>query len=277
MIRFNSVSKSFEDGTIAVEAVDLNVAKGQFCVFLGPSGAGKSTLLRMVNGMITPTSGNVIFQGEPVNKKSLKFIQQRIGMIHQQLHLIPRLSVLNNVLSGVLPVYPTWKSLLYYFPQVYKRKACKLLRQVELEEKHLYRRVSSLSGGQQQRVAIAKAFMLEPDVVLADEPVASLDPVISRNVLRLLKIASQEHNSSVLCSLHQVELALEFADHIIGLRKGKVVFKGDPEDLTPDILDDIYDGEPGAIQTSMATESFKNLILRRTLLDPSIKVEVMVS
>jgi len=277
VLKFNSVRKTYNENIVAVDNVSLDIPKGEFCVILGPSGAGKSTLLRLANGMSMPDEGSVEFDGKKVNKKNLKFIQPRIGMIHQQLHLVQRLSVLNNVLSGTLPLVSTWLSMFRCFSLQYKRKACSLLEQVELEEVHLYRRASHLSGGQQQRVAIARAFILEPDLVLADEPVASLDPVISRGVLRLLKKASRQHNSTVLCSLHQVEYALEIADRVIGLQKGRIVFDGAPEELTSDVLGMIYDNVPGTEDESMVKESFSDLIFRRTLLDPSVKVEVLVS
>ena len=257
--------------------MSLEIPKGEFCVLLGPSGAGKTTFLRLINGMIEPTEGEISLDEKPIIQKTLKSIRRNIGMIHQQLYLVQRLSVLNNVMSGALPVIPTYRSVLRYLPVRYKRKACHLLEQVELEEKHLHRRVSSLSGGQQQRVAIARAFILDPDLVLADEPVASLDPVISRSILRLIKSASHKQGSTVLCSLHQVELAMEIADRIIGFQKGKVVYDGKPEDLTADILDMIYEGVPGTEPASMATESFRNLVLRHALIDPSVRVEVLVS
>ena len=277
MLKFISVSQIYNENIVALDNVSLDIPKGQFCVILGPSGAGKSTLLRLANGMSMPKEGNVEFDGIKESKKNLKFIQHRIGMIHQQLHLVQRLSVLNNVLSGTLPLVSTWLSMFRIFSVQYKRKACSLLEQVELEEKHLYRRASHLSGGQQQRVAIARSFILDPDLVLADEPVASLDPVSSRSILSLLKKASRQHNSTVLCSLHQVEYALEIADRIIGLQKGRIVFDGVPEELTADVLGMIYESAPGTEYESMVKESFSDLILRRTLLDPAVKVEMLVS
>lgn len=243
MLNFKQVSRVFGDGTRAIDNVDLDIPKGEFCILLGPSGAGKSTLMGMINGMVTPSQGNVVFNGEVVSRFNMKKIQQRVGMIHQQLHLVPRLSVLHNVLSGVLPRTTSWRSLFKAFPVSDMRKACRLLEEVELEEKHIHRRASELSGGQQQRVAIARAFMMEPDVVLADEPVASLDPNVSRSVLGLLKRAARQHNATVLCSLHQVEYALEFADRIIGLRNGKLIYNGSPALLSDDILEKLYKGE----------------------------------
>lgn len=277
MLQFLSVNKVFNGSVVAIDGVSLEVPRGEFCVLLGPSGSGKSTLLKMVNGICEPTDGKVVFDREIITQRALKSLRSRISMIHQQLNLVDRLSVISNILSGALPMIPTWRSMLGLFPLEYKRKACSLLEQVDLEEEHLYRRTSSLSGGQKQRVAIARAFILDPDVVLADEPVASLDPVISRSILWLLKQASRQRGSTVLCSLHQVELALEVADRVIGLKKGKLVYDGPPESLTANVLDMIYEGTPGSESVTMAAESFKNLILRRTLVDPAVKVEFVVS
>ena len=245
MLNFRQVSHVFPDGTRAVDDVSLSIPKGQFCVLLGPSGAGKSTLLNVVNGLIQPSSGEAIFDGVPINKKSLLPVRKRTGMIHQQLHLVPRLTVLHNVLSGLLPVTPTLKVFFKSFPLDQQRSACRLLEEVELEEKQIYRRASELSGGEQQRVAIARAFINKPNVVLADEPVASLDPTVSRHVLTLLKEASEARGTTVLCSLHQVEFAIEFADRIIALNNGSVVFDDIPQALTSDRLHQIYGGNKG--------------------------------
>ncbi|WP_288355736.1 phosphonate ABC transporter ATP-binding protein [uncultured Cycloclasticus sp.] len=243
MLTFKSTSVIYGDGTKAVDNIDLTINKGEFCVLLGPSGAGKSTLMGLLNGLVTPTSGQIALDGVVMNKKTKRQIQQKISMIHQQLHLVPRLKVLHNVLMGKLFAVPTLLSLLKVFKKDDQQRACMLLQEVDLEEKHLYRRASNLSGGQQQRVAIARAFMSEPQVVLADEPVASLDPMVSRQVLTSLKAASRNHNATVLCSLHQVEYALEFADRIIAMKKGQVVFSGRPDELDEQSLKDIYGDE----------------------------------
>jgi phosphonate transport system ATP-binding protein len=227
-LRFIDVRKTFAADAVAVDGVSFDVPRGQFCVVLGSSGAGKSTLLRLVNGMIEPTDGAVEFDGLAVKRKSLPRIQPRIGMVHQQFNLVPRLSVLNNVLAGALPKISNVRALLGVFPEPLRRRACRLLAEVGLGEEHLYRRAANLSGGQQQRVAIARAFILEPSLVLADEPVASLDPETSRVILQLLRDESRRHDSTVLCSLHQVELAAEFADRIVGMSQGRVVFDGPP-------------------------------------------------
>ena len=208
MLKFNAVSRIYGDGTLAVDNVSLAIEKGEFCVLLGPSGAGKSSLMNMVNGVIEPTSGNVSIGDIEFNRKNRSELQRRVGMIHQQLHLVPRLSVLHNVLASVLPQTGMLRTLFKSFPTEEQRRACQLLSEVGLEEKHLYRRASDLSGGQQQRVAIARAFMSMPEVVLADEPVASLDPAMSRSVLNSLKTAAKQHGATVVCTLHQVEYAV---------------------------------------------------------------------
>jgi phosphonate transport system ATP-binding protein len=241
MLKFDAVSRVYEDGTRAVDEVSLEVEKGEFCVLLGPSGAGKSTLMNMVNGVVIPSSGKLYVGDLELTRKSCSLIQRRVGMIHQQLHLVPRLNVLHNVLSGRLPDIGFWRSLLKSFPKEDQRKACQLLYEVGMEEKHLYRRASALSGGQQQRVAIARAFLSNPELVLADEPVASLDPAMSRSVLDSLKRAAKHHHVTVVCTLHQIEYALEFADRIIALRKGKVFFDGHPEAMNRDTQVELYE------------------------------------
>jgi phosphonate transport system ATP-binding protein len=170
-------------------------------------------------------------------------------MIHQQLHLVPRLSVLHNVLAGLLPEVGFWKSIIKSYPSKDQLRAFELLYEVGLEEKHLKRRASELSGGQQQRVAIARAFISQPDVVIADEPVASLDPAMSRSVLESLKSAARHHNATVICALHQLEYALEFADRIIALRKGKVFFDGKPSELDKPMQDNLYEFEKQSHKT----------------------------
>ncbi len=240
MLNFKSVSRVYDDGTKAVDNVSLHIRQGEFCVLLGPSGAGKSTLMNMVNGVVVPTSGELTLGDLPLNKKHLKPIQRRIGMVHQQLHLVPRLSVLHNVLAGLLPEVGFWRSLIKSFPKAEQLRAFELLNEVGLEERHLTRRASALSGGQQQRVAIARAFISKPDVVLADEPVASLDPAMSRSVLESLKSAAKHHGVTVLCTLHQMEYALEFADRIVALRHGKVFFDGHPREMDAKAQEMLY-------------------------------------
>jgi phosphonate transport system ATP-binding protein len=244
MLRFDSVGMHYPDGTVALKTVSLDIPPGQFCVVLGASGAGKSTLLRMANGLVRPSSGQVHVGGERVAPGSLATIRPCIGMIHQQFNLVLRASVATNVLSGALPELPLWRALAGLFPEATRRRACELLESVGLQEHHLQRRASELSGGQQQRVGIARAFMLAPPLVLADEPVASLDPQASREVLDLLRQQAAERRTTVLCSLHQVALAREFADRIVALRGGVLVFDGPPQDFDAAAAEALY-GNPG--------------------------------
>ncbi|MBO1015116.1 phosphonate ABC transporter ATP-binding protein [Achromobacter sp. SD115] len=226
MLRYDAVGMRYADGTTALNSVSLQVPRGQFCVILGASGAGKSTLLRMANGLTTPTQGDVWVDGTQVQPSTLAAVRPGIGMVHQHFNLVSRATVATNVLSGALPGLPAWRTYLMRFPAELRERACRLVREVGLQPEHLQRRVSELSGGQQQRVGIARAFMLAPALLLADEPVASLDPRISRDILALLRNQARERSATVLCSLHQVDLAREFADRIVALRHGVMVFDG---------------------------------------------------
>jgi phosphonate transport system ATP-binding protein len=258
MLRFLEVTKTYPGGLTAVDHVSLDVPRGQFCVVLGPSGAGKSTLLRSVNGLTAITSGTLQVGGVVLGARTLQQVRAEVAMVHQQFHLVGRLSVLTNVLTGTLPRVSTLRSLAGFFPDEYRRKACRLLADVGLEEEHLYRRASQLSGGQQQRVAIARAFILDPKVVLADEPVASLDQTSSLTIMHLLRKTSAQRGTTVLCSLHQVELARRFADRVVGMRRGRTVFDGPPDRLDAAALARIYDHDrhaldvPGAAGTPRA-------------------------
>jgi phosphonate transport system ATP-binding protein len=242
MIEFHHLGKSWPDGTRALSEVSLKVPRGQFCVVLGPSGAGKSTLLRAVNGLMRPTKGRLMIDGIELNADTERALRQRVAMIHQHFNLTLRMSVAGNVLAGLLPVVSTGRALLGWFTPEHRAKACTLLERVGLDPRHLRRRAGELSGGQQQRVGIARAFMLDPEVVLADEPVASLDPKISRDILTLVREAARERNTTVLCSLHQVDLAREFGDRIVGMRDGRVVFDGTPAEFTDERVQQLYAG-----------------------------------
>lgn len=240
MIRFQSFSKVWPDGTRALDAIDLAIPKGQFCVILGPSGAGKSTLLRAINGLTSPSSGRVLIDGVEFNSRTQSTLRRRIGMIHQHFNLTLRMSVAGNVLAGALPKVSMARALSGWFDAEQRRRACALLERVGLAPEHLMRRAGELSGGQQQRVGVARAFMLDPDIVLADEPVASLDPKIARDILALIRDAAAERGATVVCSLHQVDLAREFGQRIVGLRSGRIVFDGTPEQFTQARFDELY-------------------------------------
>ena len=236
----------FEDrrGTIviALDGVTLNINKGEFIGVIGPSGAGKSTLLRLLNRTIEPTAGKIYVDGRDVTHiqgKELLQLRRKIGFIFQQFNLIKSLSVLQNVLNGRLAVTSTLPSLLGIFRQEEKLKAEEALMDVGLEEK-VRSRAADLSGGQQQRVAIARALAQEPEAILADEPTASLDPVLAESILSLLQEINQERNITIIANLHSVELSRRYAGRIIGLRTGQVVFDGSPTEITEETIRTIY-------------------------------------
>ncbi len=242
MLRFDNVTKRYPDGTEAIRDFSLHVPRGQFCVLLGPSGAGKSTLLRLLNGLTRPSAGEVALAGETLTDRTLPRLRRKVATVHQQFNLTPRLSVALNVLAGALPQVPWWRAALAWFPAPLRAKACHLLAEVGLTPEHLPRRVSELSGGQQQRVGIARAFMMDPAVLLVDEPVASLDPRIARGILQLLRRQSRAHGATVLCSLHQPELAREFGDRIVAVSHGRLVFDGAPHEFTDPVCENLYHG-----------------------------------
>src|SRR5580704_11680866 len=241
MLRLLDVAVTYPNGVAAVMPTSIDVPKGQFLVLLGPSGAGKSTLLRCLNGLVKPTRGDVIVEGRGSifqSNRALREHRRRTGMIFQQHHLIGRLSALQNVLLGRVAAHHLLRSLLP-LPRADRRIALQALERVGLLERALDR-ADQLSGGQQQRVGIARAMAQRPQLVLADEPVASLDPAAGEKVLADLHRICREDGISAVVSLHQVELARRFADHIIGLANGRIVFEGAASQLDTSILDQIY-------------------------------------
>lgn len=233
MLEFKNLSKTYDDGTQALKDVSFSVEPGEFLVVIGLSGSGKSTLLRCTNRLIEPTDGTVVWDGQDITNAdpvSLRTIRRRIGMIFQHFNLVKRLSVLNNVLSGRLGYLDTWKSMLYRFDKTDRDNAMRALERVGLTEQ-AYKRASELSGGQQQRVGIARALMQEPKILLADEPVASLDPVLAHTILGYLERLNTEDGITVICSLHYLDLVQRYATKVIGLRDGKVVYRGTGEDI----------------------------------------------
>ena len=250
MVSLKDVSKTYT-GTGVTEAlknVSIDVREGEFLVILGPSGAGKSTLMRCINRLVGPTSGRIIVDGQEVTnrRRELRAVCRKVGMVFQQFNLVKRLSVLMNVLSGRLAYHTFWRSLAYSFDKEDKRIAIECLVRINMDHK-AFQRADTLSGGEQQRVAIARALAQQPKVILADEPVASLDPKIARQVLTYLKQIADELGITVLCNLHQVEYAREYAERVVGLSRGELVFDGPSGQLTDDILRQIYyrDSEAG--------------------------------
>ncbi|MES2957617.1 MAG: phosphonate ABC transporter ATP-binding protein [Pseudomonadota bacterium] len=242
MIKIRGLTKRYGEFD-ALKGIDLDVAPGEFLVVLGPSGAGKSTLLRCINRLAEPTRGDIHVDGQLATSDAanLRKLRRKVAMIFQHYNVVPRLSVQKNVLTGRLGAVPSLLSWLQVFPRADIAIAQECLRRVELEEKAGLR-TDTLSGGQKQRVGIARALAQQPKVILADEPVASLDPKTSRTVLTYLKQASRELGITVVCNLHQIEYAREFGERIVGVSAGRIVFEGGPSQLTDDVLQRIYPG-----------------------------------
>lgn len=232
--------------TPALDHVSLQLKQGEFIGIIGSSGAGKSTLIRCINLLVKPASGRIVWDGielTRMSEKELRHIRTSIGMIFQQFNLVPRLTVLTNVLLGVLGSRSSWKNWLGYFSRDERELALQSLEQVGLTS-YIGRRVEHLSGGQQQRVAIARLLMQKPKIILGDEPVASLDPVISRSIMDSLLQIHRRNKLITVINLHDIELAKQYATRIIGLSHGKVVFDGSPSEVTFEIQQLIYQDIP---------------------------------
>lgn len=243
VIEFKDVKKVYPNGTVGLKNINLSLYEGEFVVVVGLSGAGKSTLLRTVNRMHDITSGDLLIEGQSIvnlKGKALRNLRRKIGMIFQGFNLVKRASVQRNVLSGRVGYYPTWKSVLGLFSKEDKQKAVEALKRVNMASK-IYTRADELSGGQQQRVAIARTFMQDPTIILADEPIASLDPKTTKSVMDDLKQLNKDFNMTVLANLHSVDLALEYADRIIGLRAGELVYDKPISEVSRSDFDSIYD------------------------------------
>lgn len=240
MITIQGLSKSY-GGRSVLKSVDLSVRAGEFLVVLGPSGAGKSTMLRCINGLVHPDAGKVMIDGKEYHAEGRGERRRAVGMIFQHHNLVRRLPVLKNVLVGRMSGLSSLLALLQLFPSRDVEIAMQCLERVELGHKALSR-ADQLSGGEQQRAGIARALAQEPAVILADEPVASLDPKTSRIVLGYLKRICKEANIAVICNLHQIDYAIEFGERVVGLQGGSVVFDGVPSALTADVIHRIYPG-----------------------------------
>ncbi|GGN60128.1 MULTISPECIES: phosphonate ABC transporter ATP-binding protein [Oceanobacillus] len=252
MIEFIDVGKTYSNNMKALEDINLRIEKGEFVAVIGPSGAGKSTLLRCINRMHDISEGKLIVDGVEVNSlkgKEIRKFRQRIGMIFQSYNLVTRISVIKNVLVSFAPKLPYWRKVLGLYTKEHKVKALTALDQVGILDK-AYVRVDQLSGGQQQRVALARTLAQNPDIILADEPIASLDPVTAKQVMDDFTKINRETNISVIINIHHVEIALEYADRIIGIRKGKIVYDGKAEDLTEENLNYIYKGQTEELQSN---------------------------
>ncbi len=246
-VQLNNVTKDFGGGVLGLDDVTLGLKTGGITVLLGLSGSGKSTLLRHINGLQAPTTGSIRVLGQEVSglrEKALRGLRRDVGVIFQNFNLVGPMSVLENVCTGRLGSLRGPRLSLMMYPREVRREALAKLDRVGLADR-AYQRADTLSGGQQQRVAIARALMQNPKILLADEPVASLDPVSSRDVINLLRQISEEDNLTVISSLHQVQLAIDFADRIVGLRSGKVVLDQPTDGLSAEEASRIYSSVSG--------------------------------
>lgn len=245
LLVIENLTKSYDGVTNALDNANITVRRGEFVSLIGSSGAGKSTLLRCINRLVKPTSGTVVFDGSNIccaRGQKLRHARRRISMVFQHYNLVHRSSVIENVLQGRLGYKRPLEGSLGIYTDEEKQQAVDLLKLVGLDC-CTYMRADQLSGGQQQRVGIARAFLQDPLLILADEPIASLDPKSSRIVMEHLRWGADERGIAVLASLHQVEYAKEFSDRIVGIRHGKVVFDGTPDELDDAMIASIYDGD----------------------------------
>ena len=239
MLEINDLKKTFENGSPALKGVNLKINKGEFVSILGPSGSGKTTLLRTINGLETSSGGEIYFDDKEINNNNISDVQKKTGMIFQEFNLVNNLSAINNVLTGLLNSSNKFFSLFYLFSKKQKIEALRSLETVGLLEKS-YSRSDELSGGQRQRVGIARAIIKRPLLLLADEPVASLDPKAANLILSLLKKINEEYGTTILCNLHQVDLAKKYSDRLVGLLDGKIIFDEKSENINKSILEKIY-------------------------------------
>ena len=255
ILEIKGLHKSYGDSVQVLRGISLKVEQGEFLGLIGLSGAGKSTLLRCLNRLIEPTSGEIlfpqaIFGGQAdgswrdvvkLNRRELRLLRRKVGMVFQQFNIVKRLSVMDNVLSGGLGYQPPLKSCLGLFSEEERRRALTNLDRVGLLD-HAYKRADELSGGEQQRVAIARTLMQSPAVILADEPVSNLDPRLSRVILDILKRICVEDGITTLASLHTLDLAREYADRVVALKAGQIFFDGPTQDLTEAVVEGVYGG-----------------------------------
>ena len=245
MLELKAFTKRYPTGDLALNNVNLKVPTGQVIGLIGPSGAGKSTLIRCINRLVEPTSGEALLGGENLARlgaAGLRKARRKMGMIFQEYALVERLTVMENVLSGRLGYTGFWRSWLRRFPQRDIDHAFRLLDRVGLD--HMAdKRADELSGGQRQRVGIARALIQDPELLLVDEPTASLDPKTARQIMRLICELCEENSLAAIINIHDVELAKRYVERIVGLRAGEIVFDGNPGDLAPDVLTAIYGEE----------------------------------
>ena len=243
ILRVENISKTYDDGTQALKGVTFNVVPGEFVAVLGKSGSGKSTLLRCINRLVEPTKGSVFLGDDEITGASpsaLRLLRRKIGMIFQQYNLVNRLTVWTNAMTGDLGVLPSWMGLVGYFPKTSISHAQSHLERVGVADK-ANGRADNLSGGQQQRVGIARALVQKPQLILADEPVSSLDPVSAKTIMDLLLEINQKNGVTIICNLHLPDLARQYAQRLLVLREGEIVFDGAPKQIDSSKLEAFYE------------------------------------
>ena len=244
MIKFEHVYKTYPNGFTALKDINLEIEQGEFVAIIGLSGAGKSTILRCINRMHDVTKGTLKVDGVDVNTlkgKELRKFRRKVGMIFQSFNLVTRSTSIKNVLTADVPDMPFWRVLLGLFTKEQKMRALESLDKVGILRK-AYVRCDQLSGGQQQRVALARTLNQNPSILLADEPVASLDPILARQVMQDFVRINKENNMTILLNIHHVDLALQYCDRVIGVRQGQIVFDGPANTITQEQIDDVYNG-----------------------------------
>lgn len=257
MIEFKDVSKTYPNGTKGLQHVNLQIEQGEFVAIIGLSGAGKSTLIRTINRMIDITEGQLTVDGTDVmtlKGSSLRIFRRKIGMIFQSFNLVSRSTVIKNVLSSNVPDMPWYKVFLGIYSKEQKIKALEALDKVNILDK-AYHRCDELSGGQMQRVALARTLAQNPSIILADEPVASLDPIMADVVMSDFAKINKEMNITILLNIHHVDLALKYATRVIGVRAGQIVYDGPADQVTQDVLDQVYNGKAVPKSTDIQTEA----------------------
>ncbi len=245
MLRVENLTKIYEGGTLALDNVSFEVPDGQFLAIIGLSGSGKSTLLRCINRLIEPTEGRIVWNDVDItaaSQEDMRRIRRRIGMVFQHFNLVHRSKVLTNVLQGSLGYVNPALSIINRFPKHQVERAVAQLERVGLQDQ-AHKRADELSGGQQQRVGVARALMQNPEMVLADEPVASLDPVLAHSIMQYLELINDAGNVTVLCSLHFLDLVHRYADRAVALNEGRVVFQGPPQEIDDARFKEIYGQE----------------------------------
>ena len=248
MIKFDKVNKVYPNGLHALKNVSLDIKQGEFVAIIGLSGAGKSTLLRTINRMHDISEGSLTVNGQEVNDlagKDLRKFRRKVGMVFQSFNLVTRTTVINNVLTSRVPDMPLWKSIIGLYSKEDKVIALEALDKVGILDK-AYVRADQLSGGQQQRVALARTLAQKPEIILADEPVAALDPITAKQVMDDFKKINKELNMSVLINIHHVDLALKYADRVIGIKAGEIVYDGPSAKVDSEVLKQIYGRELAA-------------------------------